>query len=289
MANARNRATREDPPEDDDDLDERIATAVNAAVGDHFRRKIPKMLTDALNKPLGELRDLIERSAQPGATGSPDDEPDDEPDDPPARRGRTRQAAREREQPDQRDRGAGERDQPGRGRRNDPEVVKLRQKVDTMEAERAREREQARNRDRDGMLREHLTKLNVEPNRMRGAIAVLRESTRFDDKTGTWSYVAGDEELDLDAGVAEWAGTDEGKAYLAPPQRSGAGTGAGVSPQIRQPVRSGGSGARPGAGRATGATSPTGANQQRGAAKSEAVQNLAGAVDALLGGAVQIG
>lgn len=279
MASTRRRTTADDTQDDDDDIDERIATAVNAAVGDHIKRKLPKMLKDAIDGPLGELRTLIEQRATPAG-----DEPDDaeEPEEQPAqRRGKGRQQ-QQQQQPAQ----------PAGRRREDPELVSMRKKVDAMEAERKLEREQARARDRDTQLREHLTKLGVEPNRMRGAIAVLRESTRLDDKTGTWSYIAKrdgyDEELDLDTGAQDWAATDEGKAYLAPPQPTRGGAGA-AGVQIRQPVRNGGSGARPGAGARLGATSPTGQQQQRAGAKTEAVQNLAGAVDALLGGAVQIG
>ncbi len=283
MASTRRRTTADDADrEDEDDLDERISTAVNAAVGDHIKRKLPKMLKDAIDGPLGELRTLIEqRAAQPGEG---DDDGEEQPEEPPAgRRGKGRQ--QQQQQP--------ERPQPAGRRREDPELVQLRKKIDTLENERKTEREQARARERDSQLREHLTKLGVEPNRMRGAIAVLRESTRLDEKTGTWSYIAKrdgyDEELDLDAGAQDWAATDEGKAYLAPPQRQGAGAGQpGV--QIRQPAaRTGGSGARPGAGAGGGRTAPASQQQQRAGAKTEAVQNLAGAVDALLGGAVQIG
>ena len=121
--------------------------------------------------------------------------------------------------------------------------------------------------------------------RMRGAIAVLRESTRYDEKTGEWSYRTKrdgvDEDLDLEGGVADFIESDEGKSYLAPAQqqqqpRGGSG---------HRPV--GGNGGQPrvqNGGRPT--ADPKAAKAQ---AKQAAMGDLSKAIDSLAGGNVNLG
>lgn len=304
---------RQQPPDDDDDTDtfsdtqrNELNELVNAAVSGQLRRKLPSIVTAALQEPMGELRALIEGNGggAGGARGAGrrgDEEDVDDEDDieqPTRQRGRGRQApaaARGR-------RGAGDRvadrepdpDQQPTQRRGaaggDPELTRLQRQVAKLEQERAAERESMRATERDGILREHLTSVGVDKNRIRGAIAVLRESMRFDDKAKEWSYIAKrdglDEDIDPIEGVREWAASDEGKSYLAPPSAGGAG-GAGAggpAPQLRR-----GAGTRPNSGSTRG-TSPTpDARQQRAATVQQAQQSLASAIDSLAGGGIPLG
>lgn len=277
-----------DPPDDgfNDDQREEITRLVNAAVGSHMQRRMPAMLDQALRGPLGEIRTLIEGSGG-GRGRQRDPEPDDaDPDDPqterqPARRGRARDAAPARER-DDRDRD----ERPARGA--DPEVVAMKKQLAKLEAERKAERESARSATRDASLRELLTSAGVDKNRIRGAIAVLRESTKFDDKTSEWAFIRKsdgiDEELDLDTGVREWAATDEGKSYLAPPTAGGPGGGP-RAPQLRS-----GSGTRPGGSPARGGAAPVAdPKQAKVQAKQQAMQTLTSAIGELAGGNVPLG
>jgi hypothetical protein len=269
MAKKRGQQPNPDPDDDDESTGElsdaartEITNLVNAAVSGQLQRKLPKAIGDAIAGPMGDLRTLIESNAT-GARRRTDEDPEDDDEDPPEPKRKGKRAA---------------------AAQPDPEKENMRKRLDTLEAERRTEREQTRNRDRDGQLREHLTKLGVDPNRIRGAIAVLRETTKHDEKTGEWSYVAKrdgfDEEIDLAAGVGEWSKTDEGKSYIAPAQgqqpRGGSGMRPGGTPVI------GASGGRAGAGNGD----PKAAKQ---AAKQEAMKSLTGAIDSLAGGAIPLG
>lgn len=246
-----------------------LSGLVNAAVSGHVQRKLPAIVQSAVAGPIGELRALIEgRNGGAGGQGasSGDDDPDDDPG--------------EEQVPTRRTGRATGRQQPAPARqRADPAISIMQRKLDAIEAERKVEREANRAKERDGSLREHLTKLGVDPNRMRGAIAVLRDSTRYDEKNNEWFYarkVDGvEEEFDLAAGAADWAGTDEGKAYIAP---APGGNGA------RQPQR-GGSGTRPSAGNTPalrGSTSPVAdPKQAKAQGKAAAMQTLTSAINSL--------
>ena len=115
---------------------------------------------------------------------------------------------------------------------------------------------------------------------MRGAIAVLRDSTKYDEKNNEWFYarkVDGiEEELDLVAGAETWAGTDEGKAYLAPPSGINGG---------RPAAARGGSGTRPGAvntPQLRGSMAPVAdPKQARAQTKAAAIQTLTNAINSL--------
>lgn len=284
---------RQQQTDDDDDTaaglsdDQRseIIDLVNAAVGSHIKRKLPQIVSGALEKPLGEIRALIENGAGRQARRDDDDqEPDpDEPEEPTARRTTrdrgaipTRQAARDRRE-----------DPPTSRRGGDPEVAKLQAKMARMEQEREAERTAARNSERDGMLREMLGAVGVDKNRIRGAVAVLRDSMRYDDKSREWAFVAKrdglDEDLDPDVGIKEWAATDEGKSYLAPPGAGSASAGAaGVQ-------RRSGAGTRV-TGGARGSTAPVAdAKTAKTQQVAQAQQTLATAIDALSGGIVPLG
>lgn len=281
MASTQRRGTRREETEDEeeggsrseeisDGLRAEIVRLVNGAVGTHIQRRLPSLLDSALAKPLGEIRAMLEQGGQ-----RREEQPDDEEERPRPRRARG--AARE-EQPDER---------PARGtaRETDPEVVKMRKQLDKLTQEREQERQQTRNTARDASLRELLTAAGVDKNRMRGAIAVLRESTKYDDKANEWTFVrrgeGGDEELDLDTGVKDWASTDEGKSYLAPAQ---AGAGGARGPQLRS-----GAGTRPGATPARAGAPVADAKAAKAQARAAAVQSLVGAIGELGGGNIPVG
>ncbi len=275
-----NRPRNPAPTDDDDDDDTggsggftdeqrtELGQLVNAAVSGQLQRKLGNAIKSTLDESLAPIRQMLEQR-NGGARGDDDDGGDDDDDEQPAPKGK---------------RGKGGK--PAAAAR-DPEKENMQKRLAAIEEERKQEREQSRNRERDSMLRERLEAAGVDKNRIRGAIAVLKEQTKYDDKAGEWFYKAKrdgfEEDLDLDAGVSEWADTDEGKSYLAPP------TGAA------QPR--GGSGSRPNTqgsgGRAGGvigggrpAVDPKAAKAQ---AKQDAVKTLNDAVGGLMGGAVNLG
>lgn len=271
------------PPDDDDDEDggggtlsdsmrTEITNLVNAAVSGQLSRKLPNAITAAVEGAIAPLRESL---ANGGARRRSDDDDEDAGDDD------------DEDAPPQRGKNKGKN--AGAARAKDPEFDRMQKRLNQLETERKQEREQARNRERDTLLREQLEAAGVDKNRIRGAVAVLRDSMKYDDKTGEWSYKAKrdgfDEDVDIAAGVGEWASTDEGKSYLAPPNSGG------------QPR--GGSGMRPNGGAGgTGAGAPRLANGGRPAqdpkaakqaAKQDAMKALAGAVNELGGGTVNLG
>lgn len=240
-----------------------ITNLVNAAVSGQLSRKLPNAITAALEAGLKPIQDSI---AQLGGRRDDDDGGGNDDDD----------------DQGQQQRGKNKGKQPARGK--DPEVEAMRKQLADMKRERDQEREQTRNGKRDQLLREQLEAAGVDKNRIRGAIAVLRESMKYDDKAGEWVYRIKrdgiDEDLDVETGVSEWAATDEGKSYLAPPQqqqqlRGGSGqrpAGDGGRPRVQN-------GGRP-------TQDPKAAKAQ---AKQDAMANLSKAIDSLGGGNIPLG
>ena len=263
------------PSDDDDDelefteadraaIGEIVTETVNAAVTAQITRKLPGMLTAAM-KPITDRLEAIQsggqQQGQPGAGGG--------------------------QQPGQ---GAGggqqQQGQPGAGgAATSPEVAALQRQLAELQAkdkQRDAELKDVAKREREGkrdaMLADHLGKAGVDKNRVRGAAAVLRDSMVWVDTAnngqGGWVYRAQrdgyHEDLDVAAGVKEWAATDEGKAYVAanPQLRGGAGTGA--NPGARATV---GGGALPSDPKAAKAT-----------AKAQAEANLPLLVQGMMGG-----
>lgn len=280
MAQSKGKRRQQQPPPDPDDPDEggddgvlfsdeqrvEITNLVNAAVSGQLQRKLPNAIKAGID---GAIAPVLERLDTMGGRrrGADDPDEDDDADDgsPAPRKGKGGAAARTK----------------------DPEVDNMRKRLAQLE-ERDKTREtEARNGKRDGALREHLTKLGVDPNRIRGAIAVLRDATKYDEKAGEWSYVAKrdgfDEDLDLDAGVAEWAKTDEGKSYLAAPD-----TGGG-SPRRMPQLRTGGGVIGGGGGSGGGQAQRGDAKAAKAQAKQDAMANLGKAMDSLAGGNVPLG
>ena len=241
------------PSDDDDDelefteadraaIGEIVTETVNAAVTAQITRKLPGMLTAAM-KPITDRLEAIQSGGQ--QQGQP---------------------------------GAG-------GAATSPEVAALQRQLAELQAkdkQRDAELKDVAKREREGkrdaMLADHLGKAGVDKNRVRGAAAVLRDSMVWVDTAnngqGGWVYRAQrdgyHEDLDVAAGVKEWAATDEGKAYVAanPQLRGGAGTGA--NPGARATV---GGGALPSDPKAAKAT-----------AKAQAEANLPLLVQGMMGG-----
>lgn len=246
-----------------------IAAMVNGAVGDHLKRKLPGIVETSIKKPLQEIRALLEGKQGGEGEGAGEGEEPDENEEPEQRRPAGRQPQRRAAGPD-------------------PALTQLQKKLAKVEAEREAEkrereaeRQANRNKERDGTLRELLQGAGVDPNRLRGAVAVLRESTKYDDKNSEWLVVQGDEELDLATGVAGFVATDEGKAYLAPQQ--------GARPPVNQPVTRSGAGTRPNGSTRQPTRPVASAADTKSAAKQQAAQELASAVGSLLGNTVPLG
>lgn len=272
------RGRQQDPEEDEDPDggdDAEIDARINRVVTGRLKR-FETTMRELLTGQLKPIQDALAARAQPNEDDDPEEREDPEPDQRRPQRGqRARSDETEelpaRQQPQRRSRAGDGRFQRG----EDPEVANLKKQLAALDAERKAEKEQLRNRERDGLLTEHLTKAGVDPHRLRGAVAVLRDTLVYDDKEGSWSYRAKrdgfDEDLDVALGVKEWAGTDEGKSYLAPqqPVRGGAGT------RVQQAV----AGVVAGAARGT---DPKAAKAQRDA---NARAQLVTATNELLGGA----
>lgn len=256
---------------DDDDDDEftdkqlgRITNIVNAAVSGQMSRKLPRLIADAVGNAMkGNRRRDDDAGDDDGDEGDPPDD-DQEQEQPTGQRGK---------------RGGGGSGKP------DPAMARMSRELAQLKKERQLEREQARNRERDSLLREQLEAAGVDKNRMRGAVAIHAANMKYDEKTGAWSYKTKrdgfDEDVDVDAGIADWANTDEGKAFLAPPQNGG------------QPR--GGSGHRPAqpgtnAPRLRGNGAPSkDPKQAKAEARQAAMQNLGAAINELGGATVAVG
>lgn len=251
-----------------------LGNLINAAVSGQLSRKLPSAIKGALDEGLAPIKELLERGAggKQRPAGDDDDEDEDLEDQRPAR-GRARGKQRD--------------DDEQRGARKDPKVNKLEQEVAKMRTEREQERAQMRNRERDSMLREELSQAGVDPNRMRGAVAVLRDALVYDDKAGEWTYRTKrdgiDEDLDVSAGVSEWAGTDEGKSYLAPKQGTQTEQRRGAGTRVQTQTRTQGGGV---INRGNPAAD---AKAAKATAKAEAYKALGGAINELGGATIGVG
>lgn len=166
----------------------------------------------------------------------------------------------------------------GTAAKDDPEKVAMKKRLDAIEAEREQERANARHARRDQSLVEIATKAGVDKNRLRGAVALLREQVKFDSDGNPLMTVKRhglDEDVTIEDGATEFFKTDEGKSYLAP----------------TQPVQRGGSGSQRGAtnaaGVARGASSNAGAKNagtQKQERQQKAAEDFVGAVGELFGG-----
>lgn len=257
-----------DEPGDDGFTDaqrESLGRIVNAAVSGQLGRKLRSSISSAVAEAMQAARAEQDQGGGRRRTRDDDDTDDDEGDD---------------DQPPQQQRGKSK----GKSSARDAEIEGMKRRVAQMEAERKAEREQAIARERDATLREHLTRIGVEPNRMRGALAVVGGMIKRDDKTGSFSYTAKrdgyDEDLDLDIGIKEWAGTDEGKSYLAPQGNGQQRQGSGM------PRLGSGGGARPNGG---GTAPNKDKNAAKAEAKQQAMQTLTQSIQELGGATINVG
>jgi hypothetical protein len=225
----------------DDDGGDDLTEAVNAAVTAHLGRKLPSILaplvTKAIESAMAPIRDQL--TTLQGGQG-----------DQQGQGGAAAGAAQGGQQGGGAGQGGGQQggqQGQGGGAAQDPQVKALMGQVAALTDQLKRQQEQtaaqeaeARNARRDQALTEGLTKLGVDKNRMRGAVAIARESTVWDEGTKSWVWRAQrngyHEDLGIDAGLGEWGKGDEGKSYIAPQQnlRQGGGGGFGTQNQQRQ-------------------------------------------------------
>jgi hypothetical protein len=248
----------EDETEDDftsEQLD-KLGKIINAAVASHSQRKLPSMIKEAVTAAFAEVK----------PTGGAGDPPKGE--------------------------GGGQQQGGGAGpseteKRLTAQIEDLKKALKTVTDDASKRTKAADDAKRDADLQAALTAVGVDKNRMKGALAVVREAVKIGED-GSLKYTAKregyEDELEVAAGIKEWAGTDEGKAYLAAPGG--------------QQQRPGGSGQQPrrGASRViNGGGAQQQTAQQAGQAKAErkaaAQAKLAEQVGALLnnGGTVDIG
>lgn len=195
-----------------DEQREEIGRIVNAGVTAQLSRKLPEAISAGV-APILERLDKIGGKGGKGtqAAGAGDDEEVDDDEAPPARKGKG-----------------------GKPKETDPDVAQMRARLKAIEDERSKEREDNLISKRDSELKELLTSAKVDPMRIKGALAVVAGNLKR-TKENTFVYVAKrdgyDDDLTLAEGVAEWAKSDEGKAYLQAQQRPG---GAGTSTRVGQ-------------------------------------------------------
>jgi hypothetical protein len=191
-----------------DEAREEIGRTVNAAVTAQLSRKLPDAIkagVEGAMSPILERLDAIGGKAGKGKAKADEDDADDEDDAPPKGKGKG-----------------------GKAKESD-ELVQMRTRLKAIEDERVKEREAAVITKRDGELTSLLTTTaKVDPLRVKGALAVVAGNLKkLEDGSHVWiaqreGYT---EDIPIAQGIAEWAKTDEGKAYAAAQQRTGgAGT-----------------------------------------------------------------
>jgi hypothetical protein len=287
---ARSNAREEDEEEEgdsalDDDTREEIGRMISAGFSSMFARKLPAAIEGVVGKRFKSLESLLKKRLG-------DDEGDDEEDE-------GEEEDVEEEEPAPR-RGQAKRPSLGGGKgagkagAKDPEVRKLRKMVDELTNSIKQRDSAAQAQELVGTVREALTSVGVEPNRLRGAIAVVKDSIKWTDD-GELVFVAKrdgyEEDIDVATGIKEWAGTDEGKSYLAAPTvRGGAGTRTGTAPAARSAAAAG-RGASAVVGRGAGVNRPQGDPKAAKAARVAELQaKLSDQVGSLLGsGNVDLG
>jgi hypothetical protein len=250
-----------------DEVRAELGNMINGVVKDHVKRMLGPAIKSAMDPAMTEIKTLLAQRNAPAGNEEEENEEEEieEPIKPKGAKGKQKVAPP----------------------KEDPRIAVMQRKMEAMEQATKLEREQAQAQGRDNVLKEHLIKGGVKPELVRPALLALRETTRRDEKTGEWTYVAKrdggqgaggyDEELDLAAGAKDWLGTEEGKAMLAPPTtppRVGSGL-----PRINgatQPLT---------LGRTQPSADP---KAQRAQAIQQAESSLTAGISELLGGAVTL-
>jgi hypothetical protein len=115
------------------------------------------------------------------------------------------------------------------------QLTTLQQQIKDRDDKLAKEAEARKASKVESELTKALTELGVDKNRIRGALAIHKGSAQVDDETGNVLFKMKrdgyEEDLEPAAALKEWAGTDEGKSYIAP---TGSGGGAGARPPRQQ-------------------------------------------------------
>ena len=172
-------------------LEQQIAQAVNAAVTAQLSRK----LGPALAAALGPIQEQIQALTPAPAPDTPD---------------------------------TGNAGDPGASDELANQVRALRQQVKAEQDARKREAERHRDAQASARLRDALTAAGVRKELLPGAVATLRDRlVARNDGTLVWRATRQGyhEDLEVEAGIAEWATTDIGKAHLAPADVRGSGQG----------------------------------------------------------------
>ena len=218
--------TDDDEDDDTDDGDETPMTRaetlrlVNSAVSGQLARKLPKAIEDGISPITAQLTELGEKLTAAPVKGKgkkakrTDDDEDDE---------------RERE--------------------DDPRIAEMGKQIATLTGKLKEQETAAQTAERErreatvaGKLKDGLTKLKVDPLRIKGALAVVRENVKVDEKTGVATWLAKRdgyaEDIETEAGLKEWAGTDEGKSYQGATGSPG-GTGSRAPQTGRTPPKVG--------------------------------------------------
>lgn len=259
----------DDAPTISDEMRTEIGNMINGSIKDHLKRTLGPAIRSSLDPVLLEIKALTAKRAAPADADDDTEDQGEEP-DPDERPAKVKGGKQSPAPVDTKAEAKAQR-----------ELKAMRAKVEAMDAERKLEREQLQAGQRDSSLRELLVKGNVKPELMRGAMLALRETTKRDDKTGEWTFVAKrdgfDEELDLAAGVDGWLKSDEGKAHVAAPTQP-ARSGSGM-PRINGPT------AAPALGRTQPAADP---KHARAAAMADADAELTSALTALASGATLV-
>ena len=221
--------TTDDDTDDDDDEggdDETPMTRaetlrlVNSAVSGQLARKLPKAIEDGVGPVMAQLTELGEKlTAAPAG-----------------KKGKGKKAKAE-----------GDEDDEEVG--DDPRLAEMSKQIATLTGKLKEQETAAQTAERErreatiaGKLKDGLTKLKVDPLRIKGALAVVRENVKVDEKTGAATWLAKrdgyDEDLEIEAGLKEWAATDEGKSYQGATGSPG-GTGSRAPQAGRAPAKAG--------------------------------------------------
>jgi hypothetical protein len=227
MAQDKSKKKQPDAKPDDDDDDDagddtpltrgEVMKLINGAVSGQLSRKLPAAIEAGVSPIMAKLDELGGGKKKPD--DSDDDDAEDDEDQAPSKKGKGRA---------------------------DPVVTKmskqltnLQQQIKDRDDKLAKEAEARKASKIESELTKALTELGVDKNRIRGALAIHKGAASVDDESGNVLFKVKrdgyDEDLEPGAALKEWAGTEEGKSYLAPTGSSG---GAGArAPRQQGPAR----------------------------------------------------
>lgn len=175
---------------DDEKLEEKVLRMVNAAVTSQLSRKLESSVTAAVTAAITPVLDQLKTPP----AGKPKENPQADP------------AVAELQ----------------------AQVAALTNQISEKDSTAAASTKKHREEQLVAEIREGLSKAGVKPELLDGAALTLRAKMTIDEKTGKASYrkqhSGWHEDLDPQAGLKDWTGTDTGKAHMAPVAGGGAGT-----------------------------------------------------------------